>query len=117
MYQSGSLPGTAKAHQVGPKSLPASAFGRATTPQTCSLLEIPNKVLINQTPGKPIGFFFGSSASFAALSNKNLAANYTSFGQPTAGTVLNLRPTAWSGSASDAGEVTFIYKGGLDGDI
>ena len=41
-----------------PKPLPASAFGRATTPQTCSLHEIPNKVLINQTPGNPIGFFF-----------------------------------------------------------
>ena len=31
----------------------------------------------------------------------------------SAGTKLNIHPTAWSGSAADAGKITFVYKSGL----
>ena len=94
---------------------------------------------IVKTLGKrDLGFFFGSSASFANLSftegvKYNQGApqlteglptgsltgsqHYTSYGAPTAGTQLHIHPTAWSGSAADntAGNIMFVYKGGLDG--
>ena len=41
------------------------------------------------------------------------SAQYTNFGAVAAGTTLHINPTAWSGSATDT--VTFVYKGGLDG--
>lgn len=41
--------------------------------------------------------------------------HYIDYGKPIAGTEFNIHPTVFSGSNSDI--VTFIYKGGLDGDI
>ena len=95
-----------------PGTQPDNYYGSAVVPATGSLVKTPNSVMFNATNGT-FGFFFGSSASFAALADKNLAANYVSFGTPTEGTTLNIHPSAWSGSATDS--VTFIYKGGVDG--
>ena len=60
--------------------------------------------------------FFGGSASFAALgAGKTGSVHYTDFGKPTAGTTINLSPSAVSGSAADIGKVVLIYKSGLSG--
>ena len=111
-------PNDSKKTVAGPK--PDNAYDRLNSnPNTSSIFKTPNAVIITQTPSKPIGFFFGSSASFAALSDKNLAANYISFGAPTAGTVLNIHPIAYSASLADHNEgtstykIALVYKGGL----
>ena len=34
-----------------------------------------------------------------------------------AGTKLEIHPTAWSGSAADAGKISFVYKGNSTGGV
>ena len=83
-------------------------------PNRVSFTKTPNYVLVNTTLTKPTGFFFGSSASFSALSDANASSNYDLVGGTLpAGTKLNIHPTAWSGSAADNGKITFVYKSGL----
>jgi hypothetical protein len=98
-------------------------FDRAATPQTCSFVKSPNYVVVNTLLTTPVGFFFGDSSSFASKANAQQAdarhhlthsMNYTTMlDDGTVGTKLNIQPTAWSGSAADAGKITFVYKSGL----
>ena len=103
-------------------------FDRMNKPITGSYTRQPHYVLVTGTPTQDLGFFFGSSASFATKAttedtsnNNNLylsgSQHYVLFGKPAAGTRLDINPSAWSGSLVDAkaGVVTFVYKGGLDG--
>jgi len=108
-------PNDSKKQIPGPP--PDKYYDRSLVPQTGSLLKTPNHIYITTAITNDVGFFFGSSASFAAVSNKSLAANYQSFGAVPAGTKLDIHPCAWSGSSvdNDAGNVIFVYKGGLDG--
>ena len=101
-----------------PGTQPDNYYGSAVVPATASFVKSPNSVMFNATNGT-IGFFFGSSASYASLetaagvNTATASRHYVSFGTPTEGTTLNIHPSAWSGSATDS--VTFIYKGGVDG--
>ena len=111
-------PNDSKKQIPGPPS--DKMYDRSSTPSANTLIKTPNYVIVKNITGTTdLGFFFGSSASFASMSAANTAtgagtsSNYTSYGAPTAGTQLHIHPTAWSGSA--ASSVLFIYKGGLDG--
>ena len=116
---SGSLRGT---QEPGPQ--PDNAIDRAVLSTTASFCKTPNGVLIGDL-SQGVGFFFGSSASFSTNDNTGIspagpagmhtASFYTDFGKPAAGTMLNIHPTAWSGSLADdkTNQVTFIYKSGL----
>ena len=111
----------------GPK--PDNYYDKIDSYTTGSICKSPNYILILGTlTSADLGFFFGSSASFAAkvvaegavsitLNDLTGSEHYQSIGTPAADTKLDLHPTAWSGSAADnlAGRVKFIYKGGLDG--
>ena len=91
-------------------------YDRVTTPVHCKATKTPNYVLINTLLVAPVGFYFGSSASFSDLgaSGRTNPANFTKVGDDlSAGTQLNMHPTACSGSAADAGKITFVYKSGL----
>ena len=101
-----------------PGPLSDKAFDRANVATRLSMSKTPSGVYINEAPTNPIGFFFGSSASYSsktvtAMNIVTDSQHYTNFGKPTVGTTLNIHPLAWSGSAADDGKVTFIYKGGL----
>ena len=97
-------------------SLPDNAYDSAQVASNCTLIKTPNAVTFTQTPTNTIGMFFGGSASFAELgANKTGSGNYVDFGKPTAGTTINLSPSAISGSAADIGKVVLIYKSGLSG--
>jgi len=103
--------------KVGPGSLPDNYYGNASVPANGTFNRRPNAIMVNASNGT-IGFYLGSSASFATAVVTNVppitaSSHYVSFGTPNEGTVLNIHPIAWSGSATDS--VTFIYKGGLDG--
>jgi hypothetical protein len=115
-------PNDPKKQIPGPR--PANIKDRTVAPASCKLHKTPNYVLITTTMTKPFGFFYGDSASFASLAttegNKNSQLSGSqhydvNWGLVPAGTRLDIHPTAWSGSADDAGRVRFIYKGGLDG--
>ena len=105
-----------------PAPLPESAYERVTTPWPCSGSKTPNAVMIAKSPTNEIGFFFGSSASFAALSQAQQidSRSYTVLanGSTLGGTILQIHPIAWSGSAADREDgndslVKFIYNSGL----
>ena len=109
-------PNDPKKQIPGPK--PDNYFGRAINPNICTLTKTPNAVLVNSLLTTPVGFYFGTSASFSDLgaAGKISSASYiTMLDDATVGTTLNINPCAWSGSAADAGKITFVYKGGLDG--
>ena len=109
-------PDNSKKQLPGPP--PDNYYDGAIIPTAGSLVKRPSSVMIN-TSNNTIGFFLGSSASFASKavaeggSTLTSSNQYVSFGTPAEGTTLNIHPCAWSGSATDS--VTFIYKGGLDG--
>jgi len=82
-----------------------------------------DQVLVTADSGD-IGFYLGSSASFATLAAKEVdpqaalatgslsgSSNYVNFGTNlTARGPIDIHPVAWSGSAADS--VVFIYKKG-----
>ena len=102
---------------------PEKYYGRHSVQPPHSMSKTPNEVYVNLTPTMPVGFFFGSSASYAekvaaAGGNEQVltsSADFVNYGMPTTGTTLKINPSAWSGSAADASSLTFIYRGGLDG--
>ena len=102
-----------------PKGLPNNAYDRLVTPITGSLVKTPNYIQIGAVPTQNIGFFFGSSASFASKAPEGnmhtSASHYVDFGKPAAGTRLDIHPSSWSGSLADAkaGAGIFVYKSGL----
>ncbi|MBC8428153.1 MAG: hypothetical protein H8D94_01635 [Candidatus Pelagibacter sp.] len=107
-------PNDSKKQIPGPP--PDNYYDRSSAPSRCSLIKTPNYVLVTKTMTKPFGFFYGSSASFAALAAATASANYDSdWGLVTVGTKLDIHPTAWSGSSDDSKSIKFVYRGGLDG--
>ena len=120
-------PNNSKKQIPGPP--PDNAFDRVKTfqgenPGSGSSLKPPHSVYVNKLiTGDNLSFFFGSSASYAALEvseggNESILSgsqHYANFGKVAAGTTLNIHPSAFSCSLADSGSVTFIYKGGLDG--
>jgi len=107
-------PNDSKKQVPGPKT--DQHFDRVNQPATCSFTKQPHYVIINSA--ETVAFFFGSSASFSDLeaggvNSVTASRHYTSFGAPAVGTKFDINPCAWSGSAAQT--VTFVYKGGLDG--
>jgi len=118
--KSGSL--GAGAHQE-PGRLPDNAYDRMVLTPSQSFTKSPNAVQIGNLTSK-VGFFFGSSASFAekAISEGpesseksalSASGNYSNPVKYADGTMLKIHPTAWSGSVADDDEVTFVYYSGL----
>ena len=102
------------------------------TPETGSFVKTPSFVVVGGLTNE-VGFFLEGSASFAsklAIQSGSEAEgltpsssvhggltgseHYTAFGKPSAGSILNIHPNAWSGSATDMdnGQVTFVYSSG-----
>ena len=105
-----------------PDVLPDNAYDRTKLTPSQSFCKIPNSVIFSGVTNN-VGFFFGSSASFASKATSegpetnqlSGSQHYTSFGKPADGTSINISPTAWSGSAADDNSVIFVYKSGLSG--
>ena len=105
-----------------PNSLPDNAFDRLSTVEGCTLFKTPTAIIIGSV-SDDVGFFFGTSASFAekvtaqapgtSKTFLTASANYQIFGTPAAGTILNIHPMAISGSARDSGSIHLLYGSGL----
>ena len=114
-----------------PGERPKNYHGRVVIASEFTGSKSPNSILINAKPSAGnLGLFLGSftdfstsaaaegatqSGSQAHVPGLSGSQHYTQIGAPTAGTILNLHPSAWSGSLADVGKVKFVYKGGLDG--
>jgi len=104
-------PNNSKKQVPGPQS--NNYFDRTVTPSGSGVLtKTPNHIYVKKTCTTDIKFFFGTSASHAEQSD---FSKYEDFGKLTIGTKLDIHPCAMSASATDAGSVIFVYKGGLDG--
>ena len=118
-----------------PKGLPDNARDRVNTGFRYQTAKTPNSVIIGSLTGN-VGFFFGSSASFATEAATQIgfpkhagatshrldgptsaslitSSFYQSFGQPAAGTQLNIHPIAYSCSKADNEKIVFVYNSGL----
>ena len=96
-----------------PNELDDNAYDRVVVPGQYVHVKSPNYVIINKVLTEPVGFFFGTSGSLSTL-GKSDVDNYPILGDDTAaGTRLDIHPNAWSGSSADAGNISFVYKGGL----
>ena len=116
-------PNNSKKTVPGPK--PANAYDRSYNTPPLSMSKTPSYVIVANGDGgnDSLGFFFGTSASFAEkafIEGNNSAtasiltgsSNYVTFGDGiAAGTRFDINPLAWSGSA--AMKVVFVYKSGL----
>ena len=101
--------------KMSPKPLPSSVYGSILNPANCTAVsETPDYIIVNTELDAPVGFFFGTSASLSTAGNTT-QANYTTMlnDGALAGTKLEIHPTAYSSSAADAGQITFVYKGGF----
>ena len=105
---------------------------RQLSPGRCVVTKTPNSIIIGPIAGD-VGFFFGSSASFAVkaelegrkvgvaggdngtIPTGSLSASkdYVQYGSPADGTTFNIHPTAYSSSLADVGKVFFVYNSGL----
>ena len=115
MYESGSLPSQFGSEQQGPKALPKSAFGQVTVPAQYVVQKAPWYVLINNSGS--YHFCYSTTGSVGSTYHAPLDYSFGSsikgaLGQPVR---LDINPSAWSGSDGSyvAGDVTFVYRGGL----
>ena len=101
-----------------PSPLPKNAKDRISRTEAFEIQKSPNAVYIGNIAGN-VGFFFGTSASFATAAQSEggttltASAQYKQFGSPSDGTILNIHPTAYSASNADSSSVFFIYSSGL----
>jgi len=115
-----------------PGEHPKNYYGRVVVAEEFTGSKAPNSILINAAPSDGhLGLYLGSFNDFSAsavaetvppytasnqfgapLPGLTGSQHYTRIGAPTAGTILDLHPVAYSGSGWS---VSFIYNGGLDG--
>ena len=110
---------TDAAKQV-PGPHPDNYYDRFGSPSAFSMSKSPTFVQVVSDVGAGLGFFFGSSASYASKATTEGgatltgSAHYISFDTLAAGQ-YHLNPIAVSGSDTDVAKIKLIYKGGLDG--
>ena len=107
-------PNNSKKQVPGPK--PDNFYTRNNYPIACTLTKTPNYVLTTAQCTDDIGFWFGTSASFAEYSAaaKVLKTNYTVVAvSASAGTTFEMSPTVISGSTQDIARIRLVYNSGL----
>ena len=88
-----------------------------------SFTKSPNAVIIGTLTNK-VGFFFGTSASFASAAaaegtvasqkgSLSGSGNYSTAVSYVDGAILNIHPNAFSCSAADVNDILFVYSSGL----
>ena len=113
MYESGSLPNQFKPHQQGPKGLPITAFGRATTPAANTIQERASYVIINGGNATAYAFLYETTCSVGGVTGETHTAGFDYASTDQDAIRLDINPVSWNGGAAGAGEITFVYRGGL----
>jgi hypothetical protein len=117
MYQANSdnTSGVAREQKQSPKPLPASAFGRATTPASKVVQVRPNYVVVNGQSATAYQFLYETTASLGGIDADGVAWESGLDLQAISNSPikLDIQPLAWKGGGDATGEVTFVYRGGL----
>ena len=111
-----------------PKSLPASAFGSAEMPAVRVVTKTTDEVIINAHESGSV-FFAVATASIGTTINDDISNSITntvsstswqeifittgSFGTEQIKLPINVNVWSGSGAVGNAGDVIFVYKGGL----
>ena len=96
-----------------PKSLPTEAFGYATAPAKQVIQPRPWYILINGQSATAYTFLYETTCSIDGTSNETYITGLDLQAISNAPIKLDINPVAWNGGAGNAGEVTFVYRGGL----
>jgi len=111
-------PNDSKKQIPGPKT--DQHFDKVNSPTAFTIIKQPTYVHVVTAVTNGLGFFFGSSASFASKAateggpTLSGSTHYATFDSLAAGQ-YHLNPIAVSGSAADVAKIKFVFKGGLDG--
>jgi hypothetical protein len=112
-YQAASGSAGTASFKSEPKGLPAEAFGQAMTPAEQVVQKTPWYVMINNSGSYHFLYSPASTLGATVTSGYTLGIQTKgALGQPVK---LDINPSAWSGSDGTyaAGDVTFVYRGGL----
>ena len=98
-----------------PGALPDNAYDSVNNPDRFVHTKTPSYILVNKELTLDVGFHFGGTSASLSTAGNTTITNYTTMlsDGAVAGTKINIHPNAWSGSAADAGSITFVYKSGL----
>ena len=93
--------------------MPAEAFGHATAPAKQVIQPRPWYILINGQSATAYTFLYETTCSIDGTSNETYITGLDLQAISNAPIKLDINPVAWNGGAGNAGEVTFVYRGGL----
>jgi|GEM_PF-2192105 hypothetical protein len=101
--------------KMGPKGLPASAFGKVTMPLSHSIQERASSVIINPTADAIFAFLYETTASIGGASYNEGYVSGSKIMADGGSLSLPIQPVAWkrTDAAGAKGDVTFVYRGGL----
>ena len=90
----------------GPTPIPASAHGKATTPDKETIQDRPNYVLVNMNGTYAFAYTSGSVSTYETGSVVDDAAGPIR---------LDINPIAWrqTDAAGSIGDITFVYTGNI----
>ena len=98
-----------------PSPLPASAFGRASTPASKVVQVRPNYIVVSGQSATAYQFLYETTASLGGIDADGVAWESGLDLQAISNSPikLDIQPLAWKGGGDATGEVTFVYRGGL----
>ena len=96
-----------------PKALPASAFGSSITPTANKIYKRPWYVIVNGGNATTYNFLYETTCSVGGTTGETHTAGFDFASTTQIPTRLDINPVSWNGGGGSAGEVTFVYRGGL----
>ena len=98
--------------KMGPKGLPADAFGRAVAPAAHVVQERPSYILLNNAG--TYKFLYTTTCSIGGTSTAEYYSTGSVLDNDAQTIRLDIQPVAWgSGSAGKVGDVVFVYQSGI----
>ncbi len=98
----------------GPKRLPTSAFGNATTPAANTICARPNYIILEATSDTAYNFLYETTCSLGGTTGETHTQGYKFSAHGEKSSVkLDIQPVSWNGGGAAVGEVTFVYQGGI----
>ena len=91
-----------------------AAFGRATQPASKVIQERPSYVIVTGQSATAYEFLYETTCSIGGTSTGEAYTRGLDLQAISNSPIrLDINPVAWNGGAAGAGEITFVYRGGL----
>ena len=95
----------------GPKGLPKSAFGSATTPAVNIIQKRASYVIINGQSATAYAFLYETTCSIGGTTAETHTQGLELQAISNSPIRLDIQPVSWNGGGATAGEITFVYTG------